>query len=60
MDDQIRIKEKAHFYTEKKNIVELYANQKTKQGYKVQIKPASPKGWVVNSYIWLKLEDENE
>lgn len=57
MDDQILIKEKAHFYTEKKNIVELYANQKTKQGYKVQIKPASPKGWVVNSYIWLKLEE---
>lgn len=52
MDEQIRIDEKAHFYTETKYVVEKYASFKRKQGCDVRITPAKPKGWVVISHFW--------
>ena len=57
MDKQVRIEEKAHFYTEKKDIVDKYAKEKKKQGYVVKIRHVSPKGWVVESHIWIKLNN---
>ena len=57
MNEQVRIEEKAHFYTEKKDIVEKYSIEKEKQGYIVKVEPAQPKGWVVSSYIWVKLNN---
>lgn len=56
MDEQIRIEEKAHFYTEKKDIVDKYAREKEKQGYKVKIEKVAPKGYVVVSYYWISFE----
>lgn len=57
MDEQVKIEEKAHFYTEKKDIVDGYIREKEKQGYAVKVEPARPKGWVVSSYIWLILNN---
>lgn len=57
MDEQVKIEEKAHFYTEKKDIVDGYIREKEKQGYTVKVEPARPKGWVVSSYIWLILNN---
>lgn len=53
MNEQIRIEEKAHFYTEKKDIVEKYSIEKEKQGYIVKVEPAQPKGWVISSLYWV-------
>lgn len=58
MDEQIRIEETAHFYTEKKDLVDAYGREKEKQGYKVTIKPAEPNGWIVKSHIWLAIGDK--
>lgn len=33
MDEQVRIEEESHFYTEKKDIVDKYVKEKEKQGY---------------------------
>ena len=57
MNEQIRLEEIAHFYTEKKDTVDKYCIEKEKQGYKVKVVPAQPKGWVVSSYILIKLND---
>ena len=57
MDEQILIEEKAHFYTEKKNVVDNYSREKEKQGYTVKVESAKPKGWVVSSDVWLKLNN---
>lgn len=57
MDEQVRIEEKAHFYTEKKDSVDNYSREKEKQGYTVKVESAQPKGWIVSSSIWLKLNN---
>lgn len=53
MNEQIRIEEKAHFYTEKKDLVDKYAREKEKQGHKVKIEKVDPKGYVVVSHVWI-------
>lgn len=53
MDEQVRIEEKAHFYTKKKEWVDQYAREKEKHGFKVRVVPAEPKGWIVVSTLWL-------
>lgn len=57
MDEQIKIEEKAHFYTEKKYTVDEYCREKERQGYTVKVDSAHPNGWVVSSHIWLKLNN---
>lgn len=57
MNEQIRIEEKAHFYTEKKDTVDKYSREKEKQGYTVKVESAQPKGWIVSSSVWLKLNN---
>lgn len=53
MNEQIRIEEKAHFYTEKKDAVEQYAKEKEKRGYTVKIHETNPLGYVVVSNLWI-------
>lgn len=55
MDEQIRIEEKAYFYIEKKDCVDNYVRKKKEQGYFVEVESVWPIGWVVSSYIWIKL-----
>ena len=57
MDEQIRIEEKAYFYTEKKDCVDNYVRKKKEQGYFVEVESVWPIGWVVSSYIWIKLNN---
>lgn len=57
MNEQIRIEEKAHFYTEKKDFVDDYIRKKKEQGCFVEVESVWPIGWVVSSYIWIKLNN---
>lgn len=54
LKEQIRIEEQAHFFTEKKELVDSYRREK-KQGYSVEVYPALPKGWVVTSHLHLAI-----
>lgn len=58
MGEQIRIEEKAHFYTDEKKIPETYARAKKQQGYKVKTEVTQPKGYIVTSTIWIDLQSE--
>lgn len=55
LKEQIRIEERAHFYTEKKELVDRYVREKEKQGYSVEVYPTQPKGWVVTSHLHLDI-----
>lgn len=55
LKEQIRIEEQAHFYTEKKELVDCYRREKEKQGYSVKMYPVNPKGWVVTSHLYLAI-----
>lgn len=57
MNEQVRIEEKAHFYTEKKDVVNWYAKDKKMRGYQVKIESTYPKGWVVSSYKWFDISE---
>lgn len=53
--EQIRIEEQAHFYIEKKELVNRYVREKKKQGYSVEVYPTQPKGFVVTSHLHLAI-----
>lgn len=55
LKEQIRIEEQAHFFTEKKELVDRYRREKEKQGYSVEVYPTQPKGWVVTSHLHLAI-----
>lgn len=55
LEEQIRIEEQAHFYTEKKELVDSYSREKEKQGYSVKVYPAQTKGWVIISHLHLAI-----
>ena len=55
LKEQIRIEEQAHFFTEKKELVDSYRREKEKQGYSVEVYPAMPKGWIVTSHLHLAI-----
>lgn len=55
LKEQIRIKEQARFFTEKKELVDSYRREKEKQGYSVEVYPAQPKGWIVTSHLHLAI-----
>lgn len=57
MHEQILIEENAHFLVQKKDIVERYAEEKKKQGYKVKIVETEPIGYIVSSYLWIGFEN---
>lgn len=57
MNEQVRIEEKTHFYTDKKDTVDWYAKYKKMRGYSVRVETAQPKGWVVISTIWLDISE---
>lgn len=57
MNEQVRIEEKTHFYTDKKDTVDWYAKYKKMRGYRVRVETAQPKGWVVISTIWLDISE---
>lgn len=60
MNEQIRIEEKAHFYTEKKDVVEQYAKEKEKGGYTVKIHETNPLGYVVVSNLWICMSEKGD
>lgn len=53
MNEQIRIKEETHFYTEKKDIADRYAEEKRKQGCKVKVNHVNPIGYIVMCSLWI-------
>lgn len=55
LEEQIRIEEQAHFFTEKKELVDSYRREKEKQGYSVEVYPTEPKGWIVTSHLHLAI-----
>lgn len=57
MHEQILIEENAHFLVQKKGIVEKYAEEKKKQGYKVKIVETEPIGYIVSSYLWIGFDN---
>lgn len=56
MYEQVRIEEKAHFYTKEKDIVDSYSREKEKAGYTVKVVPVEPLGYVVESSIWINFK----